>query len=331
MKEYHLYLDESGSFEPKGTPNTGRASIVAGYLTEEPLGEAEALSLFREVQASDAKYAAISIQPFHGLEERHPALGAFVGDMLRAMVERGMKIVVFGEGRHHYIVNSDRTYLNILADGVVKLAMELLAKTDDEVKLHVLYAWRKEMADKVLGNQKQLIDKKEYERRIGERIELGKSRLSPASRKRLKRIEIEEGSARMLQRLMLADLVCTGLRGGRQKLDAAARAYLTEQKNSIIVLEDDAIEQMRRLFIENRIADAIYSWYLIYEEGCSEADGKKFHDLLEENLRGMDEKSRELQYDILKHTMGTLLILRQFAELKRFSDRLEQDFFPFLQ
>ena len=46
MKEYHLYLDESGSFEPKGTPNTGRASIVAGYLTEEPLGEAEALSCF---------------------------------------------------------------------------------------------------------------------------------------------------------------------------------------------------------------------------------------------------------------------------------------------
>ncbi len=331
MKDYYLYLDESGSFEAPGTPNTGRPSIVAGYLTEKAMSESEALSLFRKVQESDKTYAPISINPFHGMEEHHRCVYTFIGDMLRAMVERGMKIVVFGEGRHHYIVNSDRTYLNILADGVVKLAMELLAKTDDEVKLHVLYAWRKEMADKVLGNQKQLIDKKEYERRIGERIELGKSRLSPASRKRLKRIEIEEGSARRLQRLMLADLVCTGLRGGRQKLDAAARAYLTEQKNSIIVLEDDAMEQMRRLFIENRIADAVYSWYLIYEEGCSEADGKKFHGLLEDNLRGMDEKSRELQYDILKHAMGTLLILRQFAELKRFSDRLEQDFFPFLQ
>ena len=142
MKDYYLYLDESGSFEPQGTPNLGRASIVAGYLTEKAMSESEAFSLFREVQESDAKYAAISIQPFHGLEERHPALGAFVGDMLRAMVERGMKIVVFGEGRYHHIVNSDRTYLNILADGVVKLAMELLAKTDDEIRLHVLYAWR---------------------------------------------------------------------------------------------------------------------------------------------------------------------------------------------
>lgn len=331
MKDYYLYLDESGSFEPQGTPNLGRASIVAGYLTEKTMSESEAFSLFREVQESDAKYARIDINRFHGMEIRHPAFGEFLGDALRAMVERGMKIVVFGEGRHHYIVNSDRTYLNILADGVVKLAMELLAQTDDEIRLHVLYAWRKEMSGNVLGNQQQMIDKKEYERRIGERIELGKSQLSQASRKRLKRIETEEGSARKLHRLMLADLVCTGLRGGRQKLDAATRAYLAEQKNSILVLEDGAMEQMRRLFIENRIADAVFSWYLIHEEGRSEADSKKFHDLLAANLRGMNAKSRELQYDMLMDAMGTLINSRQFVQAQRLSARLEEDFFPFLQ
>ena len=215
MKDYYLYLDESGKFEAPETPNTGRPSIVAGYLTEKAMSESEALSLFRKVQESDKTYAPISINPFHGMEEHHRCVYTFIGDMLRAMVERGMKIVVFGEGRYHYIVNSDRTYLNILADGIVKLAMELLAKTDDEIRLHVLYAWRKEMSGKVLGNRQQMIDKKEYERRIEERIELGKSQLSQASRKRLKCIEIEEGSARKLHRLMLADLVCTGLRGGR--------------------------------------------------------------------------------------------------------------------
>ncbi len=331
MKDYYLYLDESGSFEAPGTPNTGRPSIVAGYLTEKALSESEALSLFRKVQESDKTYAPISINPFHGMEEHHRCVYTFIGDMLRAMVERGMKIVVFGEGRHHYIVNSDRTYLNILADGVVKLAMELLAQTDDEVKLHLLYAWRKEMSGSGLGNSHQLIDKKEYARRIDERIELGRGRLSQVNRKRLQPIEPQEGDARKLHRLMLADLVCTGLRGGRQKLDAATRAYLAEQKNRIFVIEDDAMEQVRRLFIENRIADAIYSWYLIYEEGRSEADCKKFHDLLAANLKAMSVRSRELQYDILVHAMGTLIDSRQFVQAEHLSARLEEDFFPFLQ
>ena len=331
MKDYYLYLDESGSFEAPGTPNTGRPSIVAGYLTEKALSESEALSLFRKVQESDKTYAPISINPFHGMEEHHRCVYTFIGDMLRAMVERGMKIVVFGEGRHHYIVNSDRTYLNILADGVVKLAMELLAQTDDEVKLHLLYAWRKEMSGSGLGNSHQLIDKKEYARRIDERIELGRGRLSQVNRKRLQPIEPQGGDARKLHRLMLADLICTGLRGGRQKLDAATRAYLAEQKNRIFVIEDDAMEQMRRLFIENRIADAIYSWYLIYEEGRSEADCKKFHDLLAANLKAMSEKGRKLQYDILMQTMGTLIELRQSVQAKRLSERLEHDLFPFLQ
>lgn len=331
MKDYYLYLDESGSFEAPGTPNTGRPSIVAGYLTEKAMSESEALSLFRKVQESDKTYAPISINPFHGMEEHHRCVYTFIGDMLRAMVERGMKIVVFGEGRHHYIVNSDRTYLNILADGVVKLTMELLAQTDDEVKLHLLYAWRKEMSGSGLGNSHQLIDKKEYARRIEERIELGRSRLSQVNRKRLQPIDPQEGDARKLHRLMLADLICTGLRGGRQKLDAATRAYLAEQKNRIFVIEDDAMEQMRRLFIENRIADAIYSWYLIYEEGSSEADCKKFHDLLEANLKSMSVRSRKLQYDILVHAMGTLIDSRQFVQAEHLSARLEEDLFPFLQ
>ena len=295
------------------------------------MSESEALSLFRKVQESDKTYAPISINPFHGMEEHHRCVYTFIGDMLRAMVERGMKIVVFGEGRHHYIVNSDRTYLNILADGVVKLAMELLAQTDDEVKLHLLYAWRKEMSGSGLGNSHQLIDKKEYARRIDERIELGRGRLSQVNRKRLQPIELHEGDARKLHRLMLADLICTGLRGGRQKLDAATRAYLAEQKNRIFVIEDDAMEQVRRLFIENRIADAIYSWYLIYEEGRSEADCQKFHDLLAANLKAMSEKGRKLQYDILMQTMGTLIELRQSVQAKRLSERLEHDLFPFLQ
>lgn len=332
MKNYYLYLDESGSFEPQGTPNTGRASIVAGYWTEKPLSEAEAFALFQEVRASKETYAPISIEPFHGMEEyRRANLGDFIEDMVRAMFDRGMNPVVFGEGRYYDIVNSDRTYLNILADGVVKLAMELLAQTEDDVQLHVLYAWRKAMSEKELSDQKKMIAQEEYKRRIEERMALEKSRISRVAQKRLQPIDIKEGSARKLHRLMLADLVCTAVRGGRQKLDAAAREYIREQKNNILVIEDDAMEQMRRLFIENRIADAIYSWYLIYEEGRSEADCKKFHDLLAANLKAMSEKGRKLQYDILMQTMGTLIELRQSVQAKRLSERLEHDLFPFLQ
>lgn len=332
MKNYYLYLDESGSFEPQGTPNIGRASIVAGYLTEKALSEAEAFALFQEVRASKETYASISIEPFHGMEEyRRAHLGEFIEDMVRAMFARGMKPVVFGEGRYYDIVNSDRTYLNILADGVVKLAMELLAQTEDDVQLHVLYAWRKAMSEKELSDQKKMIAQEEYKRRIEERMALGKSRISRVAQKRLQPIDIKEGSARKLHRLMLADLVCTAVRGGRQKLDAVAREYIREQKNNILVIEDDAMEQVRRLFIENRIADAIYSWYLIYEEGRSEADCKKFHDLLAANLKAMSVRSRELQYDILVHAMGTLIDSRQFVQAEHLSARLEEDFFPFLQ
>lgn len=332
MKNYYLYLDESGSFEPQGTPNTGRASIVAGYWTEKPLSEAEAFALFQEVRASKETYASISIEPFHGMEEyRRANLGDFIEDMVRAMFDCGMKPVVFGEGRYYDIVNSDRTYLNILADGVVKLAMELLAQTEDDVQLHVLYAWRKAMSEKELSDQKKMIAQEEYKRRIEERMALGKSRISRVAQKRLQPIDIKEGSARKLHRLMLADLVCTAVRGGRQKLDAVAREYIREQKNNILVIEDDAMEQMRRLFIEDRIADAIYSWYLIYEEGSSEANRKKFHELLASNLQAMSEKGRELQYDILIQAMGTLVELKQSVQAQRLSVRLEQDLFPFLQ
>ena len=88
MKQYQLFLDESGQFIEKGS--NGKAAqkpgIVAGYLAENRKCNNEwAKKLLQKTKESSSSFSEIKIDPFHGMEDRDPHLPAFITALLQEL------------------------------------------------------------------------------------------------------------------------------------------------------------------------------------------------------------------------------------------------------
>ena len=157
MKNYTLLLDESGKFE-EGV-NSTKPSIVAGWLINDTLPpESWARQYLSGVKASRSEYSGINIRNFHGKDTISPRIAAFMTDVHCAVAEGGATIVSFKNEKGRVIVNSDVTYLNVLADGVIALLRTLLRETDDDISLHIFYAQR----EAARSNYQTPIDEEEY-------------------------------------------------------------------------------------------------------------------------------------------------------------------------
>ena len=66
MRNYYLYLDESGNFNEKS--NNALPSIVAGFLAEKNCTEIQAKNLLSATKNMSENFAAINIDSFHGME-----------------------------------------------------------------------------------------------------------------------------------------------------------------------------------------------------------------------------------------------------------------------
>lgn len=328
MNHFELYLDESGQFEERN--KNGRPSIVAGYLMSKKCSEAWAESLFAKTKRKDASFSEIDTDQFHAMESRSAALPAFNVCLMEELQTAGGVMVVFQNGRGNRIVNSDITYLNVFAEGILKLMYHLLAHYKDEISLNITYATRLQMEEKEKSGICQSIENDAYFERIQERILLRMAHIAPNDRSRLQ-YRLYWGSARKSPLLMLADAVNYTLRGGVSSLSPAQKERVGALAQlRFKVLEHSGWEQIQAHITSSRWAEAVYSWYGEYDDELRELHGSEFNHLIVERLEQLGAANSRVQFEVLSNLIKILIDTRKYETANKFMDRIAQKLFPLL-
>lgn len=327
MANFYLYLDESGTFDiGKGAP-----SIVAGFLAEKKCTETQARELLTRTKKSSPEFATIEIEHFHAMKHFTPELCEFITALLEKMSLKNFRLVVFKNAKNFVSVNSDVTYLNVFAEGIVNLMQHLLARTTDEIILHVHYASRMNVKERDLYGITLRIDEKSYLERIEERIDFRMLRLKDSERKRIKKILYVDRADRS-QPLMLADAVCFALRGGRKNFTSEQKSRIkTLPTVTFNLLQKLSWREIQNLLIENRLSEAIYSWYGRGTPTLFEEYSEQFRELVVSKFKALSHSARKLQYDATAQLIGMLVDARDFDAAKKFIRALDEEFFPLLR
>lgn len=332
MMTYYLYLDESSDFkETRGYP-----SIVAGYLLEgQGFTDKSAQRLMARVKATTPDYSAVPLEDFHAMTASSVlGLPSYIVALLRTLTEERARIVMFQNQRNNVIVDSDRTYLNVFASGVLALLQTLFveSRTDPEgCQLNILYAQRKDMAFADEDGQHIPINEDEYQRRIQERIELLLAKLPSVDRQRVKIGFFNKAKATEDASLMIADAVCFALGCER-------KSFSKEQRNAVdalpqltyVVPEKPAWEHIQECFLQGRTADAILLWYGLYKDELA-GHRRAFENLLVRYYEGADEFERSITEQIISQYLLQLTNRRQYTSTNKLTAALQESFFPLME
>lgn len=328
MNYFELYLDESGQFEELN--KNGRPSIIAGYLMHKKCSEAWAKNLFAKTKKKDASFSKIDTDKFHARENKSPAISEFNVRLLEELQANSALMVIFRNARGNSIVNSDITYLNVFAEGILKLMYYLLANYKDDVSLDITYATRLQMERKETSGMSQAIESDEYFNRVQERILLRMAHIAPHDRKRLQ-YKLHWGSARKSSLLMLADAVNYSFRGGISLLTSEQKERTRKlQQLRFSVLEHSGWEQIQAHVTSNRWAEAVYSWYGEYYDELKEQYGSEFNPLIIDRLRQLGEANSKVQFEVLSNLIKILIDTRRYEIANKFMDRIVRELFPLL-
>lgn len=328
MSTYHLYLDESGNFNELA--NNSEPSIVAGFITEKNCTEAQAKALLNMTKNSSENFSTINVNQFHAMKNSSPALGEFLTLLLENMSRKNYKLIVFKNDKSYTSVNSDVTYLNVFAEGIVNLLEKLLAQTTDEISLNVNYATRLNVAERDKHGIYMSLDEKSYLERIEERIDWRMLRLKNSERARITK-KFSPAKADKFAPLMLADAVCFALRGGLKNFTSEQKARIKTLPTLKFQLTEKFLwRDIQNALIEDRIGEAVYSWYTRGTSTLLEEYDSSFKDSVAKKLGEMDDEQRKFQYDTLAQLIGNLVNRREFETVKNLVDALDKNFFPLI-
>lgn len=155
MINYELWLDESGNFEDDASRNNPylEGSLVGGVLIKKEFVDRQ-------------KLEEILDRPIHACELSNEKYREIVLPKLRAIKELGGNLIIFHNKNKEKILSSDTTYINVFAEGIIKL-LKKLRVPKERINLDIYYATRKAM-DLKFG----IIQNKEYVNKIIEKLEL---------------------------------------------------------------------------------------------------------------------------------------------------------------
>lgn len=176
MREYCLYLDESGDFDSDLTKYYRNECLVGGFLAKKSTLPDERAIRNRLIDAWKVGVPAQSDLPRNVIFEKlKHATELDPSDKVRAVkaildaVQLTGEFVVFENYRKNSILNSTFTYANIMADGIVQLLTALaLENMGNIVKLNIVAGYRRDMTVK----ETAYIDLEVLKSRIEERIRL---------------------------------------------------------------------------------------------------------------------------------------------------------------
>jgi hypothetical protein len=303
-----LWLDESGDFvnDHKTFLNpslVGGVLIEKGKITEERARKIIGRDYIHFNEESGNKNLAM-------LEEVRKNNGEFV---------------IFQNKERVKIIDSDTTYLNILAEGIIQLLLRLSAIHGD-FELDILIATRKNMV-KGYG----ILAKEEYENRLRERIIVGLAR-KVLTRKNRWKYHIHFDDARTSSRLMLSDGVCnTFLTKTSSKFDELQKQRIDEMYNHLYIFsffENSVKKDLERWLAEGNISDVIFECYL-----DSNRDFKKTYlPIAIKHLSDLDEYGQKIQLRFISYKVDTLIkIDRNYEFIRPVLIDMQEELLPCLR
>lgn len=328
MEYFELYLDESGQF--RETNQSGRPSIVSGYMMRRKCSEAWGRQVLSKVKSKAAAFENINIDEYHAMETDNHSLPEFNVLLMEELENNGAEMIVFKNHRGNQVVNSDITYLNVFADGVLELSRHLLTKYKDNIQLNILYASRIWVEEKERDGSIFTIKQNEYMDRIQERIILRMAQVSPRDRNRIQ-YRLQWGKAKTSYLLMIADAINFSFRGGVSKFSDEQKNRIKSLKQlSFSTLEHGAWQIIQSYIAGNRLADAVYSWYGEYYDELKLQHTKEFNELILSNLQQLGLADIKVQFDILSQQIKALVDTRNYETANKLMERISQKLFPIL-
>lgn len=310
IEKWELYLDESGEFEDHRLRSDWNPSLAGGLLcTEGAVTAARAEKL-------------CGGQNLHANENRsEDEMTRNFGILRTLRQDSHCRFVFFENTEHLMIVNGDTTYLNIVAEGIVRLLRDLAAeKKAQEIEMKVCVAWRKDVERLKSDGVSVYINEQEYEARLQERMvfAMGGTAIPNA------RYSLSFSSARRDSRLMLADLICNyyQTRAARTKFTPAQRDELSTKLFDAITLypvfEESTVRMARRLMAEDNIGDAMVVM------ASAKSKMPALAGALAARLLSMSARERELHFRRVSLQIGVYADKRLFEEGRRFAERYRE-------
>ncbi|WP_066255635.1 hypothetical protein [Neobacillus drentensis] len=302
-----LWLDESGDFvsDHKTYLNP---SLVGGVLIEK------------------GKITEESARQIIGKEYIH--FNEESGNENLAMLEevrrKNGEFVIFQNKERVKIIDSDTTYLNVLAEGIIQLLLRLSAIYGD-FQLDIIVATRKNIV-KGYG----ILVKEEYENRLRERIIVGLARKF-LTRKNKWNYHIHFDDARTSSRLMLSDGVCnTFLTKTSSKFDNNQKKRIDELYNQLYIFsffENSVKNEMERWLAEGNISDVIFECYLDSNKDFKET----YLPIAIKHLCDLDEYGQKIQLRFISAKVDTFIkIDRNYEFIRPVLIDMQEELLPLL-
>ena len=187
MKEYSLFLDESGNFDSDIDNKGKNECLVAGFYIEGNPDSRSFNDLFVRKEILKSWYRAVdtltrkendafnSINHATSIKRGKLAdrLAPVALDIFYGMKKNGASFTIFENNRRAHLVDSNTLYLNILAEGVIDTMIKLWKTDEAPIKLYVCIGKRRDTEKSEVGTM-QVIGPEEYSSRLKEKLTLQK-------------------------------------------------------------------------------------------------------------------------------------------------------------
>lgn len=328
---YTLFLDESGKFQWE--QQAAVPSAIMGYLCPGGIFTPDHASrVLSKIARSDSRYANIPVSPFHAMECQEESCPDFIVSVVENVVGQGARIVQFHNRDRLQIVNSDLTYLNLFAEGIVQLLQSLLRQNkDNSISLKIIFAHRRNMGLWEKEQRYGRIPIDWYEERIGERIELRMARLPKEIRLKC-RWTLEMKDALQYEPLMIADAICFALRGGKRKFSDALMQRINQcvsEEYNFSSIEHSKWGMIQDYFIAGRYADAVCVWY-IDEDKTLQFYKNAFETQIREVFCQSSALEQNNQLRAIGNSVDNLINQRKYYDANSLLDGLAREFIPLL-
>lgn len=198
---YDIFIDESGNFSDAHPSLIGGIFCSAGQLTQEQARQ----MLLDSLENVDQPFPANGW--IHSTDLPRDVFPGFALCLLENMLSEGIQPFVIENQERVEIVDSDTTYLHMVAEGITRL-LSVLSSANTRTTLRVIAA-RRMTEDERHESALKVIPRGEYLPRIHEHMVTAMLRLGVWEYSdRWSLADFSLGSAREDYRLMLADLIC---------------------------------------------------------------------------------------------------------------------------
>lgn len=315
MKEYELWLDESGEFEDdrKETKKGKNPSLIGGVLFVK-----------REFSENQAGKIIGDNSIHSNREDKDLVFEKFVN-----ITEKEVIFVEISNKECIRVLDSNLTYQNIMAEGLIQIITKLSQMNkNDGFKIDILIAQRGDCTSENKNSRKVSVE--QYENRIKERMILEgyEKHIS------MDCWTIETADAKRDPRLMVADIVCNSFLTRNTKFKGEQGEFISKIRDDdnrtwkFSVFESSLDNTLKRLLLDGRLGEAVVSLCQSSNELFIE---EKFNEL-QEYMSGMSYDEMNLQFKIVSSRITCLVKIGQmYDRALMLLDNLIQHWIPSLK